>query len=301
MSGKPSVKELVCKADAEIISFLEGIYEHSPWVAEELVDGSDGIGLASFETVSQLAGAMKAIVDGTTMERKLELLRAHPDLCEKVGKIKELTAASQEEQSRAGLQSLSDHELERFSKANSGYRTKFGFPFILAVRNATKFTVLAALEGRLSNSIENEFVNALSQVHKIAWMRLLTAISTDDANGFLTCHVLDTANGCPAGKMRIHLHRLSPKEKAGFIAEYITNNDGRLEGGPALKGGIEFTVGTYKLTFFAADYFAAKGTFFSGTPFLDEIPIHFGIDNPDDHYHVPLLVSPWSFSTYRGS
>lgn len=197
MSGKPSVKELVCKADAEIISFLEGIYEHSPWVAEELVDRSDGIGLASFETVSQLAGAMKAIVDGTTMERKLELLRAHPDLCEKVGKIKELTAASQEEQSRAGLQSLSDHELERFSKANSGYRTKFGFPFILAVRNATKFTVLAALEGRLSNSIENEFVNALSQVHKIAWMRLLTAISTDDANGFLTCHVLDTANGCP--------------------------------------------------------------------------------------------------------
>jgi 2-oxo-4-hydroxy-4-carboxy-5-ureidoimidazoline decarboxylase len=197
MSGKPSVKELVCKADAEIISFLEGIYEHSPWVAEELVDGSDGIGLASFETVSQLAGAMKAIVDGTTMERKLELLRAHPDLCEKVGKIKELTAASQEEQSRAGLQSLSDHELERFSKANSGYRTKFGFPFILAVRNATKFTVLAALEGRLSNSIENEFVNALSQVHKIAWMRLLAALNTDDAKGFLTCHVLDTANGCP--------------------------------------------------------------------------------------------------------
>ena len=197
MSGKPSVKELVCKADGEIICFLEGIYEHSPWVAEELVNKSDANGLASFETVSQLAGAMKAIVDDATRERKLELLRAHPDLCEKVGKIVELTAASQEEQSRAGLQSLSENELERFSNANSGYRAKFGFPFILAVRNATKFTVLAALEGRLSNCIENEFVNAISQVHKIAWMRLLAAISTDDANGFLTSHVLDTANGCP--------------------------------------------------------------------------------------------------------
>jgi 2-oxo-4-hydroxy-4-carboxy-5-ureidoimidazoline decarboxylase len=197
MSGKPSVKELVCKADGEIICFLEGIYEHSPWVAEELVNKSDANGLASFETVSQLAGAMKAIVDDATRERKLELLRAHPDLCEKVGKIVELTAASQEEQSRAGLQSLSENELERFSNANSGYRAKFGFPFILAVRNATKFTVLAALEGRLSSCIENEFVNAISQVHKIAWMRLLAAISTDDANGFLTSHVLDTANGCP--------------------------------------------------------------------------------------------------------
>ena len=197
MSAKPSVKELVSRSDEEVISFLGGIYEHSAWVAEEVVRGSEGYGLASFETVSQLANAMKSIVDGATRERKLELLCAHPDLCEKVGKIAELTTASQEEQSRAGLQSLSDDELERFSNANTGYRTKFGFPFILAVRNATKFTVLAALEGRLPNSIEKEFVNALSQVHKIAWMRLLAALNTDDAKGFLTCHVLDTANGCP--------------------------------------------------------------------------------------------------------
>ena len=96
-----------------------------------------------------------------------------------------------------------------------------------------------------------------------------------------------------AANMRVHLHRLTP--------EYHTNDEGRLQGGPALNGGTEFTVGTYIFTFFAADYFASRGTFFSGTPFLDEIPIRFGIDNPDDHYHVPLLVSPWSFSTYRGS
>lgn len=85
------------------------------------------------------------------------------------------------------------------------------------------------------------------------------------------------------------------------MKEYITNDDGRLEGGPALKGGKEMTVGTYMFTFFVADYFASKGTFSSGTPFLDEVPIRFGIDSPDEHYHVPLLASPWSFSTYRGS
>jgi 2-oxo-4-hydroxy-4-carboxy-5-ureidoimidazoline decarboxylase len=195
MSKKPSVKELVCKSNEDIIDFLRGTYEHSAWVAEGLVQGS--YGLASFETVSQLAGAMKAVVDCAPRERKLELLCAHPDLCEKVGKMGELTKESQEEQSRAGLQSLTDDELERFTTANTGYRAKFGFPFILAVRNATKFTVLAALEGRLPNSEESEFLNALTQVHKIAWMRLLAAIDTEDANGFLTCHVLDTANGCP--------------------------------------------------------------------------------------------------------
>jgi hydroxyisourate hydrolase len=104
-----------------------------------------------------------------------------------------------------------------------------------------------------------------------------------------------------AEKMRIHLHRLSPPEMAGLVGEFVTNDDGRLEGGPALKGGKEFTVGQYEWTFFCGEYFASKGTFTSGQPFLDTIPLRFGIDNPDDHYHVPLLVSPWSFSTYRGS
>ena len=83
--------------------------------------------------------------------------------------------------------------------------------------------------------------------------------------------------------------------------EFKTNDDGRLEGGPALSGGLQFTVGLYEFQFYTADYFASRGTYTSGTPFLDVIPIRFGIDNPDDHYHVPLLVSPWSFSTYRGS
>ena len=100
--------------------------------------------------------------------------------------------------------------------------------------------------------------------------------------------------------MRIHLHRLSPPDASGLIGEFFTNSDGRLEGGSALKGS-EFTIGVYEWTFFVGDYFAYKGTFTSGTPFLDLIPIRFGIDNPDNHYHVPLLVSPWSFSTYRGS
>jgi hydroxyisourate hydrolase len=107
--------------------------------------------------------------------------------------------------------------------------------------------------------------------------------------------------------MRIELHRL---ESAGtkttriLLGTYVTNDDGRLPGGrPALQGGKEFTTGVYEWTFYVGDYFASMGmhSFTSGQPFLDVVPLRFGIDNPDDHYHVPLLVSPWSFSTYRGS
>lgn len=192
--SKPTVQSLLSKPPDEIVSTLGSIYEHSAWVAEVLAKSPS---LTSIDTVSVLAATMKAIVDDATQEKKLELLCAHPDLCQKVGKLKELTTDSQDEQSRSGLQSLTDEENERFNKLNNAYRDKFKFPFILAVRNATKYTVLAALEGRVKHSREKEFVTALEQVHKIAWMRLLTKFDLKEAKGFLTCHVLDTANGCP--------------------------------------------------------------------------------------------------------
>jgi 2-oxo-4-hydroxy-4-carboxy-5-ureidoimidazoline decarboxylase len=91
--------------------------------------------------------------------------------------------------------------------------------------------------------------------------------------------------------MRIRLTWLLPPEPAGLVGEFVTNDDGRLDGGLALKRGKEFMAGTYEWTFFAGNYFASKGTFTAGTPFFDKIPLRFGIDNPDDHHHVPLLVS----------
>lgn len=292
----PTVTELLAKPTVEMVDYLEGTYEHSRWVAQALYVTAR---LDNISTVTELANAMKAIVDNSSREEKLDILQNHPDLGKKVEQLKELTKESQQEQSAAGLDTLEGDELEMFTTLNSKYKEKFQFPFILAVRNASKHTVLAALKGRYPNPPEVEFVTAMSQVHKIAWMRLLQKIDTTDAKGFLTCHVLDTANGIPAANMRITLTRLSGPS-AGVVGEYVTNSDGRLEGGPALKGK-DFQVGEYEWTFYAGDYFASMGTYISGQPFLNTIPIRFGIDNPDDHYHVPLLVSPWSFSTYRGS
>jgi 2-oxo-4-hydroxy-4-carboxy-5-ureidoimidazoline decarboxylase len=110
----PTVKELLSKPTSEITSFLGGIYEHSVWVAEELVQNKADA-YASFETVTDLAALMKSIVDDASKEKKMVLLCAHPDLCEKVGKFESLTEESIEEQSRSGLQSLTEEETERFT------------------------------------------------------------------------------------------------------------------------------------------------------------------------------------------
>jgi len=175
--------------------FLAGVYEHSPWVAETLL--KDATTTTSIKTVSALHQAMKSIVDEALPAQKMELLLAHPDLAQKVEALSELTKESQDEQSSAGLQSLTPDELAKFTTLNTQYKQKFQFPFILAVRHATKYTVLAALEGRLPHTPQAELVTALEQVHKIAWMRILAQLESDEPAGFLTCHVLDTAHGCP--------------------------------------------------------------------------------------------------------
>lgn len=183
----PSVSELLSQSSDSIVSVLGGIYEHSAWVAEAFVQDADGY-KDNISTVTELATKLKAIVEAASHEQKLVLLQAHPDLCEKVEKMKELTAESQQEQGKAGLQSMEGDKLANFKSMNASYKDKFGFPFILAVRNASKNTVLSALEGRLPNAMDQEFVTAMQQVHKIAWMRLLSKLNTNDGKGFLTCH-----------------------------------------------------------------------------------------------------------------
>lgn len=303
--------DFLTKSKDEIVSFLGDIYEHSSWIAEEFymeyLKGKGQEEHHGIENVRDLFQAMNSIMEKSSNDKKLALLCSHPDPCAKIDPLKTppLTQSSlKEEQSTAIiriLESMSDEERDRFSSLNTLYREKFGFPFILAARNASKFTVLSAIEGRLTLSKQVEFAGALFQASKIAWMRLLAAFDLKGRKGFLTFIVLDTANGCPAEGMRVVLSRISPPEKAGLVKELFINSDGRLHDGPALKDD-EFIVGVYECTFYAGDYFARRSnTKVSGMPFLDVIPLRFGIDDPEEHYHVALLVSPWSYSTCRGS
>ncbi|MEZ5448700.1 MAG: hydroxyisourate hydrolase [Thiolinea sp.] len=116
--------------------------------------------------------------------------------------------------------------------------------------------------------------------------------------GKLTTHVLDTANGCPAQGIRIELYAWHDGT-ARLLKTMETNADGRCDS-PLLDDS-DIATGGYELIFHIADYFRNRGTPLSDPPFLNTIPIRFAIADTTAHYHVPLLVSPWSYSTYRGS
>lgn len=117
-------------------------------------------------------------------------------------------------------------------------------------------------------------------------------------DGYLTTHVLDTARGCPAEGLHITLYRLDGGARQP-LAEMRTNDDGRTDS-PILPKG-DFVPGVYELVFAAGDYLRRTGQSGAEPLFLDEVPIRFGITDGAAHYHVPLLLSPFGYSTYRGS
>ena len=115
----------------------------------------------------------------------------------------------------------------------------------------------------------------------------------------LTTHVLDTASGLPAEGLVVDLYRISGAGRE-VLKSVTTNSDGRVDGGPLLSGD-SFLAGEYELVFHAGDYLRRRGVALPEPAFLDLIPIRFGIADTKGHYHVPLLLSPYGYSTYRGS
>jgi 5-hydroxyisourate hydrolase len=115
----------------------------------------------------------------------------------------------------------------------------------------------------------------------------------------LSTHVLDTMHGCPAAGMEVALFVLQG-ELATPVKRLTLNADGRTPGGPLYADG-ELKQGSYRLVFDVAAYFKAKGVALPEPNFLDRVSLDFGVADPAQHYHVPLLVSPWAYSTYRGS
>lgn len=116
--------------------------------------------------------------------------------------------------------------------------------------------------------------------------------------GKLSTHVLDTTLGAPAAQVKIELHAIFDGHSE-LLKSALTNQDGRTDA--LLLEPEEISAGQYELRFFVAEYFRARGVALADPPFLDIVPVRFGIDDPARNYHVPLLISPWSYSTYRGS
>lgn len=145
---------------------LAGVFERSPWVADAVEEQRP------FANVAQLHAAMCKAVAAAPADQRLALLRAHPDLAGREAQQGTLTEASTGEQKSAGLDRLSRAEMETIARNNDAYKKRFGFPFIICVRNHDKAGIFAAFERRLNNSTDAEFETALREVNEIARLRL---------------------------------------------------------------------------------------------------------------------------------
>lgn len=150
----------------EFVARFGGVYEHSPWVAEGAWYERP------FRSLSELHRAMDRAVNAASDERKMELIRAHPDLAGKAAVAGELSPESEREQASAGVDRLSPEEYEAFTAMNRLYREKFGMPLIFCVREHTKESILKGAEERLANAREEEIETALAEISKIARLRL---------------------------------------------------------------------------------------------------------------------------------
>jgi len=153
----------------EFINVFGSIYEHSSWIAAAAYD----MGLSSnHDKVDNLHVQMCLVLEHAQEQQKLALINAHPDLAGKAAIAGELTAASNNEQSGAGINNCSQDEFSRFSTLNAQYKEKFQFPFIMAVKDSNKLEILAAFEQRIHNDVPSEFRRALLEINKIALFRL---------------------------------------------------------------------------------------------------------------------------------
>jgi 2-oxo-4-hydroxy-4-carboxy-5-ureidoimidazoline decarboxylase len=291
-----SLSDLNAASKADFVAALANVVEYSPWIAE---------GIAAqrpFAGINELHAAIKGSMAAAEPDVQLALLRAHPDLANKTQRAAGLTAESNAEQNSAGLDRLSDAEYAAFERVNNAYREKFGFPYIVCIRRHTKDSVLRDFETRLLNLAKTETRRALEEIGRISALRLDQLVTADDklkVYGRLSTHVLDNHAGKPAPGIAVELVELAALGENRVIARAVTNDDGRTD--QPLIGGRPLPIGRYQLTFSVGKYYAERGVALADPPFLDEIPLRFSVSEPEGHYHVPLLVTPWSYSTYRGS
>lgn len=267
------------------VAVLGAVYEHADWVAKAVAPARP------FASLTELHRAMAAALGSATDEVMLAFLRGHPALSPGVLPAG-LTEDSTNEQRSARLAALDTQAGARLMAANAAFAARFGFPFILAVRNASAATILAAVERRVGSSSAAEMAEALREVQAISWMRLLERISPAPA-GALSLHVLDTARARPAAGLAGELWHGESR-----LATFTTDDAGRsgrfLDAGQLESGGYEWRLDT-------AAYFAASGLPTWDRSFLPAVSVHFSVWNPEEHHHVPVLLTPGSYTTYRGS
>lgn len=274
------------------VGALGSVFEDAEWVAERAYE------VKPFPTVAALHQALFDEVLEADAEMQLAFLNGHPDLAGAAARQRAMGEHSTREQAALGLDRLDEAGAAAFEALNHAYRDRFGFPFLICVRRHTRASILAEFERRSRHDAATERAAALEEVFRITRLRVAGLVHGPGmplVGGGLSTHVLDTANGCPAAGVRVELFVMEP-EGAELVTAATTNADGRAPGG-LIPDGEPLRIGVYELRFHLGAYFRPAGP----VPFLDVIPVRVGIAEAEMQYHVPLLVSPYGYSTYRGS
>ncbi len=285
----PTLDQLNAMPQDAFVAALDGVFEHAAWVAETAVSSRP------FATVTALHEALMAAVHAAPSDIGLDFLCGHPPLSPKALADPGLTSSSRAEQGGLGMTSLGE-QLARFEAASSAYEIRFGFPFIVCVRRQTPPFVLRGLERRLTNMPDQERVAAFAEIAHITRLRLVDRVTgpgMPKTAGHLSAHVLDTVRGKAAEGVGIELFR-----EGVLIKQAFTNHDGRTDA-PLLADG-PLRIGRYELRFNVETYFAGWPNI-TDPPWYDIIPIRFSVADPEGHYHIPLLLGAWTYTTYRGS
>lgn len=225
----------------------------------------------------------------------LEAFRAHPmigaDLDALRKKFKSTSSWSEGEQS--GMNSASEQSIVALQKGNQDYLEKFGYIFIVCATGKSADEMLSLLQNRLHNHPDEEISIAAMEQQKITALRLEKLLMSQQSKSPITTHILDTHRGCPAAGVSLEL-RFFDGNSFVVLAQGITNDDGRVAD---LLVGKTLQTGIYQMQFDTAGYHASIGI----EGFYPEVLVTFEIKNTEQHYHIPLLLSPFGYSTYRGS
>jgi 2-oxo-4-hydroxy-4-carboxy-5-ureidoimidazoline decarboxylase len=280
----------------EFVQSLAKTFESGAWILQRTYQQH-----RPFATVVELHDKMILVLNSATREEKIAFLGHHPEIRGAVV-TPDISDHSKNEAASVGLDALSQDEFNELERLNTEYRAKFGFPFMLSLRRHTKDMIFSRYNRRMLNEVDSELQTAIDEITLITRLRILNMVSGPGApktTGSLTTHVLDTVKGKPAAGVTIELFEVSAAGNT-LLTSAVTNADGRTDS--PLISNQPLRIGTYELQFHIGSYFRATSRDLVADPaFLDIIPIRFAISEPESHYHVPLLASPWSYSTYRGS
>jgi 2-oxo-4-hydroxy-4-carboxy-5-ureidoimidazoline decarboxylase len=291
--GKLSLAAANALSSAAFRDHFSGVFEHTHWVMNRIE------ARRPFASRAGLLAVMERVLAEADDTAKLALLQAHPVLGGAAARTGQVTAESAAEQAGHGLDRMAGEEAGDFEALNRDYLERFGFPFIIAVRGQRdRAAILAALRRRLASDAAAERVTALAEVTKIAAFRVEALVEEESGDATspsrlsLSLHVLDTARGGPGTGLAFTFHRVEAGARGAALGAGETDGAGRW----ALGAAVTLTPGLYEICFAAGAYQHRFGE--SG--FYDDITIRFRTVAEGGHYHIPLILSPFGYTTYRG-